>query len=189
MTNLLKAEAEFRFDEAEEDAFVNLKIALISYSVLNLYRINIETELHTDASKHGYGAILVQRNADTWHIVYYASEKTTLAEKKYCSYELEGLAIVKSLRKFKVYLLGILFRIVTDCRAFALTINKKDLYIRVARWVLLLEEFDYVIEHRPDTSMVHVDALNRNPPICMLINSCEDGLAARLRKVNVKMIL
>lgn len=52
LTNLLKAGAKFRFDEAEEDAFVNLKIALTSQPVLNLYRINAETELHTDASKH-----------------------------------------------------------------------------------------------------------------------------------------
>ncbi|GBN01575.1 hypothetical protein AVEN_72938-1 [Araneus ventricosus] len=41
--------------------------------------------------------------------------------------------------------------------------QKKDLVIRVARWALLLEEFDYVIEHRYGTRMTHVDALSRSP--------------------------
>jgi len=65
-------------------------------------------------------------------------------------YELEVLAIIiiKALVKF-LYLLRINFKIITDCRAFALTMNKRDLCVRVAHRALLLEEFDYVIEHRP----------------------------------------
>ena len=40
--------------------------------------------------------------------------------------------------------------------------NKKDLCVRVARWVLFLEEFDYKIEHRSGNRMRHADALSRN---------------------------
>lgn len=96
--------------------------------MLSLYRANAETELHTDASnKYSYGAILLQRNSEDrlLHPVYYASGKTTPAEEKYASYELEVLAIVKALKRFRVYLLSIAFKIVNDCRAFALTIVKK----------------------------------------------------------------
>jgi transposase InsO family protein len=153
--------------------------------VLNLYRVGAETELHTDASKQGYGTILLQRSVDdgTMHPIHYASGKTTPAEEKYTSYELEVLAIVKALRKFRVYLIGIAFKIVTDCRAFALTMSKKDLCVRVARWALLLEEFNYNIEHRPGKSMTHVDALSRNPlPTCLLIDESDDDITARLRK-------
>jgi len=57
---------------------------------------------------------------------------TTLAEEKYTSYELEILAIIKALKKFRVYLLGNPFKIVTDCKAFTLTMKKKDLCVRVA---------------------------------------------------------
>jgi len=96
---------------------------------------------------------------------------------------LEVLAIVKALKRFRVYLLGITFKIVTDCRAFMLTMNKRDLCVRVARWALLLEEFNYSIEHRPGKSMAHVDALSRNPlPVCLVIDESDAGLTARFRR-------
>lgn len=133
----------------------------------------------------GYGAVLLQKNASDGrlHPVYYASGKTSLAEQKYSSYELEVLAIVRAPKKFRVYLLGIPFKIVTDCRAFALTMKKRDLGVRVARWVLLLEEFEYEIEHRSGTRMLHVDALSRNPvSTCLAIEECIDSLSCRFAK-------
>ena len=77
-----------------------------------------------------------------WHPVY-MSRKTTPVEQAYHSYEMEGLAIVRALAKFRVYLYGMHFKIVTDCKTFEQTLKKKDLAPRVARWALLLEQFDY----------------------------------------------
>jgi len=185
LTNLLKSNSEFVFGENERLAFNQLKFALSNKPVLQLYKATLETELHTDASMHGYGAILLQRNDKDglFHPVYYASGKTTTAESKYSSYELEVLAIIKALRKFRVYLLGISFKIITDCQAFSLTMSKKDLCVRVARWALLLEEFHYTIEHRPGRNMLHVDALSRNPlPTNMVIDESTESLHARIGK-------
>lgn len=48
---------------------------------------------------------------------------------------------------------------------------------------LMLEEFQYSIEHKPGRSMIHVDALSRNPlPVCFVIDECKEGLIARLKK-------
>lgn len=185
LTNLLKADVEFQFGVMERNALNQLKVILSERPVLNLYRVGADTELHIDASKYGYGAILLQKNREDQqlHPIYYASGKTTPAEEKYSSYELEVLAIIRALRRFRVYLLGIPFKIVTDCRAFALTMEKRDLCVRVARWALLLEEFNYALEHRPGKSMVHVDALSRNPlPSCLVIDECEQGLTMRLKR-------
>ncbi|GFV56950.1 retrovirus-related Pol polyprotein from transposon 17.6 [Trichonephila clavipes] len=90
-------------------------------------------------------------------------KKTNTAEEKYDSYELEVLAIINALKKFRVYLLGQPFKIVTDCSAFQKTMQKKELITRIARWALQLEEFDYEIEHRAGSRMKHVDALSRYP--------------------------
>ncbi|XP_017888656.1 uncharacterized protein LOC108630103 [Ceratina calcarata] len=141
LSNLLKKDSKFKFETAEQEAFDKLKLILSGMPGMKLYCMGAETELHTDASSLGYGAILMQRDNEDgiFHPVYYASGKTTPAEEKYPSYELEVLAIIKSLRKFRVYLLGIPFTIVTDCQAFALTMNKKDLCWKKTIVELLLD--------------------------------------------------
>ncbi|GFS75448.1 integrase catalytic domain-containing protein [Trichonephila clavipes] len=106
------------------------------------------------------------------------SKKTNTAEEKYDSYELEVLAIINALKKFRVYLLGQPFKIVTDCSAFQKTMLKKELITRIARWALQLEEFDYEIEHRAGSRMKHVDALSRYP----VMMKCNDTLTSKIKK-------
>lgn len=67
------------------------------------------------------------------HPVYFFSKKTTKEEEKYHSYELKVLAIMKALKRFRVYLVGINFKIVTNWKAFTQTVNKKEPCPRVAR--------------------------------------------------------
>lgn len=185
LTELLKKDVKFQFGEKKKEAVMKLKAALSCGPVLRLYRHGAETELHTDAPCCGYGMILMQKGDDDqkWHPVYYASGKTTPAEEKYSSYELEVLAIIKGLRKFRIYLLGIPFKIITDCQAFAMTMKKKDLSTRVARWALLLQEFNYEVCHRPGRQMPHVDVLSRNQlPSVLQVEECKDSIISRIKK-------
>lgn len=87
--------------------------------------------------------------------------------------------MITAVKKFRTYILGMKIKIVTDCAAFQKTMQKKDLTTGVARWALLLEEYDYEIEHRRGSRMSHVDALSRYP-IVMLMTE-EDGLLERVR--------
>jgi len=105
--------------------------------------------------------VLLQKSADggQFHPVYFMNRETTDAQRKYSSYELEVLAIIEAITKFRVYLFGIPFKIVTDCNAFTKTLDKQNLCTRVARWVLLLQEYDYKVEHRSGTRIKHIDAL------------------------------
>lgn len=113
--------------------------------------------------------------------MYYYSRKTSECEQKYSSYELEVLAVVKALKKFRNYLLGNRFKIVTDCAAFKMTLSKADITNRIARWALILEEYDYIVEHRAGDRLKHVDALSR---YVMTIE--EDSLKARIEKAQKK---
>jgi len=72
--------------------------------------------------------VLIQRSPDDnlLHPVYYMSRKTKKEERNYTSYELEVLAIIEALKKFRIYLLGIRFKIVTDCAAFQRTMHNKE---------------------------------------------------------------
>jgi len=189
LTDLLKEETKFIFGDKEKHAFNQLKEALSKGPILRIYCPYAETELHTDASSHGYAAILLQRNAEDrlFHPIYYASRKTTEAERKFYSYELEVLAIVRTLQRFRIYLIGIPFKIITDCQAFTQIMRKTDICTRIARWALFLQDFQYSIEHRPGKSMRHVDALSRNAlPTAMLITECPEGIIAKLYKNQVK---
>jgi len=72
--------------------------------------------------------VLLQRSPEDnkLHPVCYMSRKISDTERKYSSYELEALAVIEALKKFRVYLLGKTFKIVTDCAAFQQTMRKKD---------------------------------------------------------------
>lgn len=133
LTELTKKETPFAFGTPERESFERLKDSLCSAPVLQVYNPALETELHTDASKYGYGVCLLQKLDGGFHPVFYLSRKTTPAEEKYSIYELEVLAVVYELKKLRVYLLGLQFKIVTDCKAFQLTMNKLDMCARVAR--------------------------------------------------------
>ncbi|UYV67076.1 hypothetical protein LAZ67_4003830 [Cordylochernes scorpioides] len=179
LSDMLKTNANFMMGPDQKQAFQDLKQILTSKPILKIYQVGARTELHTDASKFGFGAILLQEDVDKkMHPVHYMSKKTNEAQQKYSSYELEVLAVVEAVKKFRIYLLGIKFKILTDCSAFTMTLKKKDLTTRVARWALLLEEYDYTIEHRPGSGMKHVDALSRNP-VSMMIQT--DTLVEKIR--------
>lgn len=74
-----------------EEAFNTLRDALAAAPVLAIYNPNRETELHTDASSHGFGAVLLQKQEDNkLQPVSYFSRRTSPAEGKYHSFHLES---------------------------------------------------------------------------------------------------
>ncbi|GFY09459.1 pro-Pol polyprotein [Trichonephila clavipes] len=65
--------------------------------ILHLYKYGRKTELHTDACKQGYGAILLQEAEDgKLHPVYYMSKKTNTAEENRRIYQIYLLYPVKT---------------------------------------------------------------------------------------------
>ncbi|CAG9132567.1 unnamed protein product [Plutella xylostella] len=165
LSKLLKKNQAWQWGTAQEEAFEVLKARLVDRPILAIYDPAAETELHTDASRNGIGGILLQRQAgeSSFRPVAYYSRQTSPEEKNFHSYELEALAVVCSLRKFRVFLLGKEFKVMTDCSALRSTFAKRDLIPRIARWWLSLQEFNCTVEYRAGVKMCHVDALSRNP--------------------------
>jgi hypothetical protein len=136
---------------------------LVSEPVLRMFDPKLPCELHTDASALGIGAALLQKEHGVVRPIAYYRRRTTDCEAKYCSYDLETLAIVKAVEHFRAYFYGMHFTIFTDCNAIRGTALKKDLHPRVARWWVKLQVYDFTIEYRPGSKMAHVDDLSRNP--------------------------
>ena len=139
---------------------------------MSVYDPKAVTELHCDASSYGFGAILMKQKKDLkFHPVFYFSKRTTEVESRYHSFELEMLAIVNALRRFRIHLHGIEFKIITDCNALTLALKKKDINTRICRWVMELQSFDYTTEHREGRKMTHVGGLSR----CNMIGIVNDN--------------
>jgi hypothetical protein len=177
--DLIRKNAAFKFGDDELVAFETLKDSLVDAPLLAIYSPLLETELHCDASSKGFGAILLQKQDDgKFRPVRYLSKRTTESESKLHSYELELLAIVYAVEKFHVYLHGLRFKVVTDSDAVKMALNKKDINPRISRWALVLENYDYTVEHRAGKRMQHVDALSRCTPVMVIEeNTFEQNLA------------
>lgn len=163
ITKLTRNNEPFVWSSDQENAKKYVIDCLVSKPLLSIFDPNLPTELHTDASCIGYGAVLLQRQDGNNKIVGYYSKRTSPAEAKYHSYELETLAVVNALKHFRVYLLGLHFTLVTDCNALKATANKKELLPRVARWWIYMQDFSFQIIYRKGSSLPHVDYLSRNP--------------------------
>lgn len=72
------------------------------------------------------------------------------------------LAVVYAFQKLHSYLFGLRVTVITDCSAIKSTMDKRDIVPRIARWVMYLQHYDYVVQHRAGVKMRHVDALSRS---------------------------
>lgn len=103
LTNLLRKDVMWQWSEAQQNSFQELKDFLTKRPLLAIFDHNSETQLHTDASKLGLGGILMQKaGADSaWKPVAYFSRTTSPDEQKLHSFELETLAVISALNKFR----------------------------------------------------------------------------------------
>ncbi|XP_053699165.1 uncharacterized protein LOC128746141 [Sabethes cyaneus] len=163
MYSLLKKDVEFKWGDQQQLAFKNLKQILITRPILALYDPNADLELHTDASSSGLAGVLLINQEGGWKPLGYFSRKTSSSESKYHSYDLEVLAVVASVERFRLYLLGRFFVIRTDCSAVRDTYAKREMDGRIARYFLKLQEYDFRLEYRSGCQIKHADALSRNP--------------------------
>ena len=80
--------------------------------------MNKEFNIKTNASNVGIGAVLSQDyeiNGEVHHLpIAYASPTLTPSEQNYSTTNQEGLAVVWALKKFKSYIYGTHFTIITD---------------------------------------------------------------------------
>lgn len=163
LQDLLKGDKKFSWDQAQEDSFKDLKSAMTSQPVLALFDEDSPTELHTDASGYGIGAVLVQHQNGSEKVIAYASRTLSKAEQNYSTTERECLAAIWAITKFRPYLFGKFFNIVTDHHSLCWLANLRDPSGRLARWALRLQEYSVSIIHRSGKKHGDADCLSRNP--------------------------
>ena len=162
---LLKQDVEWKWGPEQEAAFQDLKKCLLSAPILAHPDWDKEFILVTDASGYGISAVLTQIQDGKERLINCASRVLTKSERNYSNTDREYLAVVYGVNQFRSHLWGNKFKIYTDNSAVsAIARQDKSTSARAVRWYNILHEYDFTIEHRPATTMKHVDTLSRCLP-------------------------
>jgi hypothetical protein len=130
LTDLLKKGRAWEWDVKCQEAFENLKAALIEEPVLALPDFAKPFEVHSDASDYAIGGVLMQDG----HPIAFESRKLNDAERRYTVQEKEMTAMVHCLRTWRHYLLGAAFIVKMDNVATSYLQSQKKLSPKQARW-------------------------------------------------------
>lgn len=122
---------------------------------------NLPFVLYTDASGTGIGAVLTQLDGETERLIACAGKALTGPETRYSVTDQECLAVIWAVRKYRPYLEGYHFTVVTDHSSLRWLHNLKDPIGRLARWALDLSGYHMTIEYRRGTENETADAISR----------------------------
>ena len=122
-----------------------------------------DTILQTDASKRGFGAVILQDN----NPVYYASHTLTAAEKNYQNLERECMAAVWGIEKFHYFLYGKHFILQTDQKPLVSIFQKHiiDVSPRIQRIAICAWQYQFEPQYISGKMNVIADALLRVTPL------------------------
>jgi ribonuclease HI len=113
--------------------------------------------VYCDASYHGLGAVLMQRNK----VIAYASRQLKKHEENYTTHDLELGAVVFALKLWRHYLYDTQCTVYTDHKSLQHILDQKELNMRQRRWLELHSDYDCEIRYHPGKANVVVDALGR----------------------------
>ncbi|KAL1110191.1 hypothetical protein AAG570_008268 [Ranatra chinensis] len=162
LTDLLKKGRAWLWSGECERAFAQLKEHLVSAPILTCPDFERPFIVQTDASGKGIGAILSQELPDGERVVAYASRALSKAERNYSTTEQECLAVIWAVEKFRPYLEGTEFTVITDHAALKWLNGLKDPVGRLASWALRLQQHPFKVIHRPGKLHAAPDALSRD---------------------------
>ncbi|UYV70484.1 hypothetical protein LAZ67_7003258 [Cordylochernes scorpioides] len=164
LNNLLKKDVTWDWDDKCQKAFTSLKESLTQHPVLHLYKDELPCQVYCDASTLGIAGVLKQvHSAGKAYPVQYFSRALRVHERNYTISELECLAIVESVEKFRVYLMGRKFTIFSDHHALQWLKTIKNPSGRLFRWSLRLSCYEYEVRYIKGAQQHEADLLSRNP--------------------------
>ena len=147
LRKLILKDSHYSPGDPEHAAFDAIKAEFKKKIILPYFDRNKETILQTDASKKGFGAVILQEEQP----IYYASRALTAAEKNYQNLECEAQAAVWGMEKFHYFLYGRKFILQTDQKPLVSIFRKHmiDVSPRIQRITIRAWQYDFVPQHIP----------------------------------------
>ena len=150
----------FQWTSIEDKTYHTLKVLLSQAPAVQPPDWSKEFHVLVDASDIAIGNALMQLTKPKWYQpVYSASRKLSQVEGNYSTTEREALGMIYSVTKFRHYLLGRKFSFHIDHSTLLYLVSKASLTGKLARWTLLLQEFEFEIYHRPGIQHAVADSL------------------------------
>jgi len=160
---LTKKDSTFVWTPETQTAFETLRDALTTPPVLAMPTDEGEFILDTDASDKSIGSVLSQVQEGEEKVIAYAGRVLDKREANYCVTRKELLAVVYSLKHFRQYLLGRHFKVRTDHAPLTWLRRTPEPIGQQARWLEIMENYDFEVSHRPGTKHSNADAVSRRP--------------------------
>ncbi|GBG86128.1 hypothetical protein CBR_g41031 [Chara braunii] len=162
----------FEFDDAARGAFTTLKAAMQAAPALRIYDPTLPTQVTTDASGYGIGAMLEQCHEDGWHPVEYFSQKVPLVNTLDDARKKELLSFVTVLKRWGHFLLGRRrFKWNTNNNPLTFYKMQDTVTSTIGRWMYYIDKFDFDPCHIPGPANRAVDALSRRSDFCVIVTT------------------
>src|SRR5687767_1286583 len=185
MTELLKKEVRFVWNDKCEEAFKTLKRLLTTAPVLAQPDPSRSFDVYCDAFGTGLGCVLMQDN----RVIAYASRALRPHEQNYPTHDLELAAMVHALKIWRHYLMGAHCNIYTDHKSLKYIFTQADLNMRQRRWLELIKDYELEVHYHPGKANVVADALSRKPRCnCLLSTAFTKTLCPEMGKLSLDII-
>jgi hypothetical protein len=156
LTALLK-KGQFQWNSDADTAFIALQTAMTQAPVLALPNFNIPFIIETDASGSGMGAVLLQNK----HPIAYFSKQFYPKLLRSSTYIRELHAITTAVKRWRQYLLGRAFTILTDHKSLKELMNQHIQTPEQQVYLAKLLGYDYTIMYKAGSHNLVADALSR----------------------------
>ena len=176
LRKLILKDSHYSPGDTEHTAFDAIKAEFQRKIILLYFDRNKETILQTDASKKGFGAVILQEEQP----IYYASRALTSAEKNYQNLEREAQAAVWGMEKFHYFLYGRKFILQTDQKPLVSIFRKHmiDVSPRIQRITIRAWQYEFEPQYIPGRNNVISDALSRVTPLEFQDSNAEKDILA-----------
>lgn len=173
LTNLLRKNRPFVWTKECEESWAEVKERLVTAPILVMPDFEREFVIQADASDYGVGAVLTQEFDEGEKVIAYVSKSLTRRERNFSTTEKECLAVLFAIEKFRPYVEGAHFTVITDHYSLLWLNRLQNPSGRLARWAVRLQQFNFTIVHRKGKEHVVPDALSRAVPVIEAIQEPE----------------
>ena len=160
---LLRKQVRFIWTDEQTKAVNSLKSKLSSAPIVKFPNYELSFHLHTDASKTGIGAVLMQEYNGILHPVAYISKTLNKAQRSYSTTKREALALVYALEQFRHIILMFNITVYTDHKPLLGALNKPTKDECLQRWSLLIQEYKINLMFIEGKNNIFSDTLSRLP--------------------------